>query len=223
MIAMAPMRTETYGPNVVEYFNMDQGSLDWHKAHIGIATASSFAAILTKSKKPGEVSATRQTYMLKKLGERLTGEAAESFETAHTQRGHAMEPEARKWYQMIEDLPVTFCGFARATTPFGVVGCSPDGLVGDHGLLEIKTRLPHLQLAMLLENDVPKEHVAQVQGQLWVCNRQWVDYCSYWPGLPTFRRRVFRDEGFIAELKVAVESFCADIDTTEKRIRAYGN
>jgi hypothetical protein len=141
----------------------------------------------------------------------------EGFKNGHTERGHELEPEARDLYAMIADLEPTPIGFMRR----GNVGASPDSLVGDAGLLEIKTKLPHLQLDLILCDELPSEHKAQIQGQLWIAQREWVDFVSYWPGLPLFAKRVYRDEKYIAGLKIAVDDFLGEMETLKAQIAQY--
>ena len=92
-------------------------------------------------------------------------------------------------------------------------------MIGDDGLIEIKSKLPHLQLDVLLRGEMPSEHKAQVQGQLWVCEREWCDFVSYWPRLPLFVKRVCRDEKYIKELQESVEKFWTELHETEARVK----
>ena len=103
--------------------------------------------------------------------------------TGHTERGRVMEGEARRLYEFLNDAELQHVGFVRN----GNTGCSPDSLIGDGGVLEIKTKLPHLQIEVLIADELPPEHKAQVQGHLLVCDRDFVDFASYWPKIPLFR------------------------------------
>src|SRR4029077_5834058 len=134
-----------------------QGSEEWRRARMGIPTASQFSDVIA-----GGQGKTRQKYMLELLGERLTGETRAQFTNIHTERGHALEDEARQLYSFDVAEPLQQVGFVRN----GFVGCSPDSLVGEDGVLEIKTKLPHLQLQVLHAKRIPPEHVAQCQGAL---------------------------------------------------------
>lgn len=187
----------------LQIFECEQGSEDWHACRAGVITASEFDCVLAKGK-GGAPSKTRRTYMLKLAGERLTGQASQIWNgNGHTERGHAMEPEARDLYAFQTDQEPTPVGFMKR----GLAGCSPDSLISEDGLLEVKTKLPHLQLEVLLSQEVPSEHVPQIQGQMWVSGRQYVDFVSYWPKLPLFVKRVYRDEAYIDRLAKAVEEF----------------
>lgn len=187
----------------IQLFHCDQGTDEWRRCRLGIPTASEFGSILAKGERK-----MRHTYMMKLLGERFTGEPADNYTNGHMERGKAMEDEARRLYAFMQDAEPVRVGFVRR----GDVGCSPDSLVGDDGMLEIKTKLPHLQIAALIAGKLPPEHLAQVQGQMWVAERQWVDFVSYWPKLPLFVKRVPRDEAYIATLVAEVEQFLAELN-----------
>jgi hypothetical protein len=201
----------------LQIIDCEQGSELWYRARAGIPTASMFDAVMAKGRGGGE-SKARRTYMLKLIGERLTGQPMESFSNDHTERGKAMEDEARQLYALVREVEPQPVGFMRR----GDAGASPDSLIGHDGLLEIKTKLPHLQLDCILANRLPPEHIAQVQGQLWISGRSWCDFISYWPGLPLFRTRVERDEAYIASIKVAVDDFLDELAATVAKINAYG-
>lgn len=219
---------------MIEIFDCEQGSPEWIACRLGIPTASEFDAILANGK-GGQPSKTRRTYMLKLIGERLTGEQMYSHNNDHMERGKVMEAEARDWYAFATNVEPQRVGFIRNSEliqlprlPFHpeqfeprdyTIGCSPDSLVGDDGLLEIKTKLAHLQADVLLGKELPPEHKAQVQGQLWVAERQWVDFVSYWPKMPPFRVRVYRDEEYIKHLSKMVDIFCNEIETLIAAIR----
>lgn len=202
---------------MVEIISCDQNSADWHRARMGIPTASEFATVMAKGKGGGE-SKTRQTYLYKLAGEIITGQPMESYSNAHMERGHAMEQEARDLYEFMTDQTCERVGFIRS----GRKGASPDSLVGPNGLVEIKTKLPHLVIEALFRGEFPPEHKAQCQGQLWVAEREWLDIAIYWPGMPLFVTTATRDEAYIRELSDAVDIFNAELDIIVDRVRAYG-
>jgi len=208
-------RSESSMPNELQIFDCDQGSEEWVTCRLGLPTASMFATVLAVGK-DGGASLTRKTYLLKLLGEKLTGEPAEQFTNPHTERGHRLEGEARDLYALLTDREPKPVGFMRR----GDAGASPDSLIDDNGVLEIKTKLAHLQLDCLLRGRLPPEHKAQCQGQLWISGREWVDFISYWPRLPLFRVRVFRDEAYIETLAKAVDEFNAELAELQTRIAA---
>jgi len=193
----------------------EQGSDAWHTARAGIPTASEFATVLASGRGGGE-SVTRRKYMLTLLGERLTGKVADGYSNGHMERGHQMEPDARRFYAFSRDVEPQQVGF-MVRDDVGA-GASPDSLVGDRGLLEIKTKLPHLQLDVLLRDEVPSEHSLQLQGQLFISGREFVDFVSYWPGLPLFVKRVYREEPLIARIRIALDEFNAELASLQERI-----
>lgn len=199
---------------MIEILDCAQGSDEWLRARMGIPTASQFATIMAKGKGGGE-SRTRKTYMRKLAGEIITGQPMDSFSNQHTERGHEMEPEARDLYAFMKDVEPQIIGFIRN----GPKGCSPDSIVDANGLVEIKTKLPHLQIEVLEGNDCPSEHRAQCQGALWVAEREWIDFVSYWPGLPLFVTRCHRDDEYIKALAAAVDQFNDELAALVERIR----
>lgn len=188
---------------MIEIIDCEQGSDEWRRARLGIPTASEFKSVLAK----GE-GKTRRTYLMKLLGERFTGEPSENYQNAHMERGHVMEAEARSLYAFMQDAEVTPVGFIRN----GGKGCSPDGLIGTNGLAEVKTKLAHLQLEAWFAGELPSEHRAQVQGALWVAEREWCDFISYWPKLPLVVVRVYRDEAYIKTLASEVARFNDELE-----------
>lgn len=204
----------------VEIFDSEQGSPEWFEVRRGVVTASEFHCVLAQGKdkdgkKSRDASRMRRSYMLRLVGERLTGDPAETYSNGHMERGRMMEAEARTLYAFMEDQNPLPVGFIRN----GDVGCSPDSLLSDVGVLEIKTKLPHLQIEALLFGQLPSEHKAQVQGQLWVAEREWCDFVSYWPRLPLFVHRVHREEPYIDMLAREVRAFIEETREVEKRIR----
>lgn len=192
----------------------DQGTEEWLRARMGIPTASKFATIMAKGR-DGGASKTRSEYMRKLAGEILTGEPMDSFTNVHTERGKEMEAEARNLYSYMNDCEPQLIGFIRN----GQKGCSPDSFVGDGGGLEIKTALPHIQIERLVANTCPSEHRAQVQGTLWIAEREWWDFLSYWPRLPLLVVRIHRDEEYISQLASAVDQFNDELAALVETIR----
>ena len=201
---------------MIQLFNdIEQGSPEWFAARSGIPTASMFSAVLSKGRS-GADSKTRKTYMLKLLGERLTGELQENISTPHMERGKIMEAEARTLYEFQSDNNVEDIGFIRN----GDKGSSPDGVIGKDGCIEIKTKLPHLQLAVLLKDEMPTEHKAQVQGHLLVGEYEWCDFISYWPKLKPLIKRVYRDEEYIKTLSEQIDIFNEEMAQLEQTIKS---
>jgi hypothetical protein len=194
----------------------EQGSPEWFAARVGIPTASEFSTVMAKGKDGGK-SVTRRTYMLKLAGEILTGEPMESYTNVHMERGREMEAEARSAYELMRDVDTLQVGFIVN----GDKGCSPDSLIGEDGGLEIKTALPHIQVERLLKGELPSEHKAQVQGNMWVTERKFWDFVSYCPRLPLLIVRVPRDDGYIATLAGAVKAFNEELAETVAAVRQY--
>lgn len=203
---------------MIQIIDCEQNSVEWFEARMGIPTASEFSTVMAKGRDGGS-SDTRKTYMLKLAGEILTGEPMESYTNAHMERGKIMEEEARNLYSFMTDINPRLVGFIRN----GDKGCSPDSLIDNNGGLEIKTALPHIQIERLQRNDLPPEHKAQVQGSLWVSEREWWDFVSYGGGkLPLFVKRVYRDDGYIANLAGAVAAFNEELAAVVESVRGYG-
>ena len=198
----------------LQIFDCEQMSPEWFACRIGIPTASRFKDILAKGQ-----GITRKKYLYTLAGERLTGEQAESYTNEAMERGHALEAEARERYAFQRDAEPQLVGFMRRKVGEHWIGASPDALLGEDGLLEIKTKAPHLQLECLDGGRMPPEHVAQVQGQLWVSGRQWADFVSYWPKLPLFVIRVERDDAYIATLSAEVMAFCEELEALTNKYR----
>ncbi|HWL88142.1 MAG TPA: YqaJ viral recombinase family protein [Polyangiaceae bacterium] len=200
---------------MMRIIDCEQGSEQWSRARIGLPTSSMFATIMAQGRGGGE-SKTRKTYLYKLAGEIVSGEPMENYTNAHMERGHAMEDEARRFYAFMHDAAPERVGFIVN----GRKGCSPDSLLGDGGMLEIKTKLPHLLIEDLLQDQFPAEHAAQCQGALWVAEREWIDIAVYWPGIPMLVKRATRDETYIAKLSQAVDEFNVELAQTVQKIRA---
>lgn len=197
--------------------DIEQNSPEWLRARMGIPTASEFEAILTPGKTKAEQK-TRRTYMLKLAGERITGEPMGSANTRDMQRGHTLEGEARDLYAFLTGFNPERVAFIRN----GRAGASPDSLIGADGGLEIKTKAPHLLIDVILKDEFPAEHKAQVQGALWLTKREWWDIAVYWPGVPLFIKRTTRDEPYIQRLATEVDRFNAELDDVVAEIRRRG-
>ena len=202
----------------MQILNMPQGSPEWLAARLGRVTMSELKALLVKGKSPGGLGAGAITYMHQLIGERITGELAEPFQgNAHTRRGHELEGVARALYCDATDEP--------QPQEVGIilnheVGYSPDSLVGDDGLLEIKTKLPKFQIEVLLNGAIPDEHMPQCQGGLWVSEREWIDFVSYWPGMPLFIKRAYRDDIMIRTIAERVEAFHEEMERRMSQVMA---
>lgn len=202
---------------MIQIFDCAQNSPEWYAARAGIPTASEFHTVMASGRGGGE-SKTRKTYMYKLAGEVVTGEATEGYSNAHMERGHIMEVEAREMYSFMTDAEIELIGFVRN----GEKGASPDGLIGETGMFEAKSKLPHLLIEALFRDDMPPEHKAQCQGALWVAEREWIDIVAYWPKMPLFIHRAHRDEAYIASIAAAVKDFNEELAEVVDRVRSYG-
>jgi hypothetical protein len=199
----------------LEIFDCDQGSETWLRIRMGIPTASEFATLLSTGRSGGE-SKTRRTYLYKLAGERITGTPMESYTNKYMERGKALEPEARDYYQFLTNSKLQRVGFIKNTNK----GCSPDSLIGNDGMLEVKTEAPHLLIERLETDKLPDDHYAQLQGNLWVSEREWIDALIYFPGMPASLKRVFRSDEYIKNLAIAVDKFNDELDSLVERIKA---
>ena len=193
---------------------MEQGSDAWIAARLGLPTASNGNAILATGR-GGGVSKTRLTYLRKLAGERITGMPAENFTNAAMDRGHALEGEARQLYAFAAGVEVQQVGIGLNHG----AGASPDGLVGEVGMLEIKSCAPHLLIGHLEAGRPPPEHTAQLQFNLWVFEREWIDLMLYFPGMPVFQSRIERDDAWI--VGTLCPAVCAFLDELEDLVARY--
>lgn len=195
--------------------DIEQGTPEWLALRLGIATASELDCLMVNGKGEAGFGVAAFTYMDQLIGERITEEAAElPFQTKATIRGHELEQVARGLYEDRESVSTTKVGIILNHG----IGYSPDALVGADGLTEIKTKLPKFQVGVILAGEVPKEHVHQCQGGLWASEREWIDFISYWPGMPLFVKRMYRDEVMIRKIAERVKTFYEILDERMNRV-----
>jgi len=192
---------------------MDQGTEEWFTIRIGKVTASRVADVIAKTKTG--YSASRDNYMAQLVCERLTGQKGESFTNAAIQHGTETEPLARAAYEALKDVLVDEVGFVPHPT-IEMAGASPDGLVGDDGLIEIKCPNTATHIDTLLSQTVPGKYNTQMQFQMACTGRQWCDFVSFDNRLPEelqlFVTRVPRDEVFIRLIEAEIVQFLAELD-----------
>ena len=190
-----------------------QGSDEWKQLRLGKVTASRVADMVARTK--SGYGASRANYAAQLIAERLTGQPAESYTNAAMQHGTDTEPEARNAYCFYSGCSVQEVAFVPHPTIFEA-GCSPDGLIGDDGMVEIKCPNTATHLDTLLGQATPAKYIDQIQFQMACTCRQWCDFVSYDPRLPEnmrlFVRRVARDDKRIAELEAEAEAFLQDIE-----------
>ncbi len=183
-----------------------QGTPEWYQVRLGRVTASCFGKAIA-----GGQGKTSKAYMLQLIAERLTNEQQESYSNAVMQRGSEIESLAREYYELLNDCPVRQVGFIKRGED---VGASPDGLVGNDGELEIKCPNSTTHIETILTNKVPTAHRPQLQGGMWVSEREWVDFVSYDPRVkqrPFFCERVYRDDAYIKELNIKIIMFIQEM------------
>lgn len=202
---------------MIEIFNDPQNSPEWFMRRCGLGTCSDYPTLLMKGKGTAE-SKTRASLVKVKAAERFLGKPTDSYSNAHMERGHTMEQEVADLYAFMEGVEPEVVGFVRN----GMTGGSPDRFIGNNGILEIKTKLPHILIDVIQDDKFPEEHKAQCQGLLMVTEREWIDIVCYWPGMPFFKKRAFRDEAYIATLKSAVDKFNDDVAALVEQLQQYG-
>lgn len=195
--------------------DVDQGSPEWFSARCGVPSASNFDKIITTK---GEPSKQAQKYAYQLAAERVSGKSEESYTNAQMQRGRELEEEARKLYEMNKDVTVQQVGVCYPDDK-KICCASPDGLVGKDGLVEIKCPMAFAAVTYLLENECPIEYFQQIQGQLYITGRKWLDFVSYYPGLKPLIIRINRDEKFISSLAVEIEVFNKTLIEITERIK----
>lgn len=190
-----------------------QGSAEWLALRAGKVTASRVADLVAKTKTGW--GASRANYAAQLIAERLTGVVAESYTNAAMVHGTETEPEARAAYEFMTDTNVAEIAFVVHPT-IEDSGASPDGLVGEDGLVEIKCPLTSTHIETLLGSSVPAKYITQIQWQLACTGRKWCDFVSYDNRMPgemrVFIKRVDRDQARIDELEKDVRDFLAEID-----------
>jgi len=191
----------------------DQYSEQWWQARLGVCTASTFKSVVTLK---GEPSKSSKKLAYKLAGEFVAGKAEESYQSAAMARGSEMEAEAREFYNMVKGVEVQEVGFCLEE--FG--GASPDGLVEEDGLIEIKCPIASTHVAYLLKvESLEKDYFQQVQGQMLITGRKWTDLISYYPGIKPVIIRVERNEEFISKLRVELKMVAQDVKDIVKKIK----
>ena len=192
---------------------MRQRSAEWHAARLGKATSSRIADITARTK--SGYSTSRANYAAQLVCERLTGVHAEGFVSAAMVWGMEKEAEARRLYEFEHDLEVEKVGFLDHPT-LAMSGASPDGLIGERGLVEVKCPITATHLDTLLGRSIPEKYQLQVQWQMAVTGRIWCDFVSYDPRLPAdlrlFVQRVYRHDNVIDLMEQEVRGFLAEVE-----------
>lgn len=172
------------------FHSVEQGSDEWHDLRRGMVTASTIGALITPKTLKVSTAQTGLTKLAEIAAERITARSEEPFWSRDTERGYFYEPYARDEYAKHQGVEVHEVGFMVRHLAGHQIGYSPDGLVNDDGLIEIKSRKQRIQVQHILAGEVPAENMAQLQTGLFVSGRNWIDYCSYSTGMPMMIIRV---------------------------------
>lgn len=194
--------------------DLEQGTQEWLQARCGTPSASKFDMIVTST---GSPSKQAKKYLYQLAGERVIGKPVESYKSAAMERGIEMEGEAADLYELLTDAEVKRVGICYSDE-VKAFSCSPDRLIGEDGLLEIKCPEIHTHVEYLLSGTAPTDYFQQLQGQLLVTGREWVDFMSYYPGLKPLIVRVKRDEKFLSALKGELETFCNELAAVTEKL-----
>ena len=193
---------------------------DWYAARCGKATASRFKDAIATLKN-GQPAQAAKDYLMELVVERLTGEPVTRYVTAAMQWGTDNEDAARAAYERHTGIEVEETGFVAHDTL--LAGCSPDGLVDWDGLIEIKCPFSSAVHIETLLNGMPADHMAQVQGQMWITGRQWCDFVSYDPRMPEplqlHVQRISRVPAYVADLERQVTEFLFKVGDKVEALR----
>lgn len=192
---------------------IEQGSVEWHLSRLGKVTASRVSDVISKGKS-GE-SASRRNYRTELLVQRLTGQPGESFTNAAMEWGTATEPLARIAYEAEMGVFVNQVAFIDHPN-IVQFGCSPDGLIAQDGLIEIKCGNTATHIDWMLDGKPPAKYIPQMQCQMAVTGRQWCDFVSFDPRLPDdlqlFVVRLEMDQEYIEAMEAEVQKFLSEVD-----------
>lgn len=203
---------------------MEQGTTEWFEARLGKVTASRVVDVIAQTKTG--YSASRANYMAQLVVERITGKVEESYSNAAMAWGTEHEPMARAEYEIKRGVMVNEIGFV----PHPVIensGASPDGLVGDKGLIEIKCPNTATHIETILTREIPKKYMCQMYWQMACTGREWCDFVSYDPRMPDHLKlciiNVPYNVELIEELETEIRKFLSEVDMkVEKLINLIG-
>lgn len=192
---------------------MEQRTDDWFAARLGKVTASRIADVMAKTKTG--YSASRKNYMTELICERLTGKKADGYTNAAMTRGIELEPVARSVFEVHSGLEVVEVGFIDHPI-ISMTGASPDGLIGDDGLIEIKCPNSATHLETLYDGNIRNNYILQMQWQIACTGRDWCKFVSYCPDFPSGMDLVIidiaKDSNLIAEIELEVVNFLKEVD-----------
>ena len=197
-----------------------QGTAAWFYARVGCCTASRFDDVIAK-KKDGKPTAQRKNYLMELVIERLTGQPSDHWTSAAMQWGTDQEQLSRMAYEAATGAMLQAVGFIKHPT-LPAVGATPDGLIDEDGGFESKSPFNTANHIYTILDGMPTEHMAQVQGGMWVTGRKWWDFQSFDPRLPEplnrYVQRIERNEDYIKQLAEEVIAFNAEVEAMLKRL-----
>jgi len=196
--------------------DVEQGSNEWFQLRLGSVGGSSINAVMAKGQ--GKL---RQTLLYKLAGETLTGEPADEYHARQFDRGHEFEDVARSYYESVMEVDVEQVAMIKANRVKR--HHSPDGLVGENGGLEIKTRAPHIYIELLETGKIPIADIRQCHNFLDVSGRKWIDYIVYcvpeMPSCPAWIKRITPDPEILDEMHRELLSFLKDLNELVERLQ----
>ena len=207
-------------PGLTVYHELEQGTDEWLAARCGILTASTIGQLITPKTVKVASNEVSRGLTATLVAERITGYVEPVIPTRDMERGTLDEPYARDAYRERTGADVTEVGFMVREFNGYRLGYSPDGLPGEGGLIEIKSRRQKKHLATILADEVPLENMAQIQTGLLVSGRAWCDYVSYCGGMPLYIKRVLPDPRWVSAINDALAKF---EDDAAQMIAAYNN
>ena len=197
---------------------LEQGSDEWLQARAGMITASKIKDIVAGNNTTGYKSMIADL-----VAERMSGKPVSGFSNGYMDRGNELEPDARREYETQNFVQVEQVGFV-IHPELDYCGCSPDGLVGDDGMVQIKCHKSHIHLNYIENGTVPKAYVRQIQWEMFVTDRQWSDFVSYAPQFPEphnlWVKRIERDDELIKEILEEVKQAHELINKTIEKLNS---
>jgi len=201
-------------PIIIDTF--DQRSETWFRAKAGNPGASSISKIITNA---GVISKSREDYLYQLAGEKITGKCEEGFTSQAMINGMEREDAARALFEMIYGVEVRQVALVYKDE-FKLFHISPDGLVGENALLELKNPMLKTHVKYLLDGKLPADYFGQCQMSMYVCERELCYFMSAYEGMPPLIIEVRRDERFISLLAKALSDFAADLILTVRKLEA---
>lgn len=197
---------------------IEQGSIEWLRLRIGRVTASELDNLISPEWK-ARTGETPKTYLCTKVAEAYRGDILPNTGSWSTEQGSILEDEAVPWYELEFDETVRRVGFVEGDG--NRCGCSPDGLLGEDGGIEIKCPSAPVHVKYLLADVLPKDYVAQVHMSMFVTGRKWWRFVSYRRRFPALVLTIERDEEICAKIQDVLTKFYADFDAAMAKLKSF--